>query len=343
MIRFCKLFLYFTIAVLLVWQLPWCYAFLTLKSGHVPFTMYSPLVNDFLFIGMQGGDKTLKRFDTKGNTYTQHQLDSLLPWFYLRQLTADERFPDSICGVAVSPKDLQSSNFTFRSRPADLNKAEIGLYFLLESASKRVDLEMPKDAFRITSRGMEFIDMETNRIEKEKSVLFTEALKKMNFAFPARRVAGNPTSRKEYDLGYLLIDSHNRMFHLRMVKGRPRIDEVPMPKDVIPVYAFVTENRDRRTLGYFTDTKHAFYVINADRSIVKSGVPSVDLSKESLTIFGNMFSWTVRVDSAKDVFYYALNARDYALLKEHIMKDAYPVVEGLTFTSSDDNFVKPRF
>ena len=32
----------------------------------------------------------------KGNTYTQQQVDSLLPSLYVRQLTADERFPDTI-------------------------------------------------------------------------------------------------------------------------------------------------------------------------------------------------------------------------------------------------------
>lgn len=41
MIRFSKIFFYITVAVLLVWQLPWCYAFLTLKPVKTPFTMYS--------------------------------------------------------------------------------------------------------------------------------------------------------------------------------------------------------------------------------------------------------------------------------------------------------------
>ena len=34
MIRFSKMFFYVTVAVLLVWQLPWCYAFLTLKPAN---------------------------------------------------------------------------------------------------------------------------------------------------------------------------------------------------------------------------------------------------------------------------------------------------------------------
>ena len=111
MIRFSKIFFYITVAVLLVWQLPWCYAFLTLKPVKTPFTMYSSVLGDFVITQLDE-NKQLHRYDTKGNTYTQQQVDSLLPSLYVRQLTADERFPDTICGKAVSPKDIQLTNFT---------------------------------------------------------------------------------------------------------------------------------------------------------------------------------------------------------------------------------------
>ena len=100
MIRFSKIFFYITVAVLLVWQLPWCYAFLTLKPVKTPFTMYSSVLGDFVITQLDE-NKQLHRYDTKGNTYTQQQVDSLLPSLYVRQLTADERFPDTICGKAV--------------------------------------------------------------------------------------------------------------------------------------------------------------------------------------------------------------------------------------------------
>ena len=116
MIRFSKMFFYVTVAVLLVWQLPWCYAFLTLKPAKTPFTMYSSVLGDFVITQLDE-NKQLHRYDTKGNTYTQQQVDSLLPSLYVRQLTADERFPDTICGRAVSPKDIQLTNFTFKSVP----------------------------------------------------------------------------------------------------------------------------------------------------------------------------------------------------------------------------------
>ena len=136
---------YITVAVLLVWQLPWCYAFLTLKPVKTPFTMYSSVLGDFVITQLDE-NKQLHRYDTKGNTYTQQQVDSLLPSLYVRQLTADERFPDTICGKAVSPKDIQLTNFTFKSVPSAINASQTGLYFLMESMSKRVDLKMPEDA-----------------------------------------------------------------------------------------------------------------------------------------------------------------------------------------------------
>ena len=42
-------------------------------------------------------------------------------------------------------------------------------------------------------------------------------------------------------------------------------------------------------------------------------------------------------------YYYALDATDYSLIKEHAYKDIRRSVPGLSFTSPDDKFVKPRF
>ena len=113
MIRFSKIFFYITVAVLLVWQLPWCYAFLTLKPVKTPFTMYSSVLGDFVITQLDE-NKQLHRYDTKGNTYTQQQVDSLLPSLYVRQL---RRTNVSLIPFVVrqfSPKDIQLTNFTFK-------------------------------------------------------------------------------------------------------------------------------------------------------------------------------------------------------------------------------------
>ena len=39
----------------------------------------------------------------------------------------------------------------------------------------------------------------------------------------------------------------------------------------------------------------------------------------------------------------SVDATDYSLIKEHAYKDIRRSVPGLSFTSPDDKFVKPRF
>ena len=180
--RFSTLLLYVTIAFLLLWQLPWCYNFFVVKPEKTPFTLYSFVIGDFALMGQEEGKGTVRR-DAAGNIYSEAAFDSILPMFYFRQLMSDERFPDTINGIAVTPKIVQTENFNFRSVPTDINAPSIGLYPLLESMSGRVDLKMPDDVFRITSQGIEFIDMASNSVNAEKSLLFTEAMTKKDSAF----------------------------------------------------------------------------------------------------------------------------------------------------------------
>ena len=163
------------------------------------------------------------------------------------------------------------------------------------------------------------------------------------FAFPACYASGNPTTRKDYDEGYLVLDANHKLFHLKCTKGRPYVKTIQLPEGVLPEYVFITEFRSRRTLGYMVDSKHHFYIINSDGSLVKSALPGFDPAKDELTIFGNMFDWTVKLSTDKDDYYYALDATDYSLIKEHAYKDIRRSVPGLSFTSPDDKFVKPRF
>ena len=166
--RFSQIFLYITIALLLIWQLPWCYTFFAAKPSKTPFSMYSTIIGDFVSMGHEEG-KGMMRRDQSGNVYTQEQVDSILPFFYIRQLMSDERFPDSIKGVAVTPREVQITNFSFRSTPSDINASQIELYPLLESMSGRVDLTMPDDVFRITNKGIEFIKIKTNTVDADKA------------------------------------------------------------------------------------------------------------------------------------------------------------------------------
>lgn len=343
MLRFSKLFLGFVVVILLLWLLPWVCNFLFYKPERAPFTMWSCVVGDFVMIDFPNDE--IVRCDRSGRTYSEREFDSILPTFYARQLLNDERFPDSLCGVAVTPRMLQHENFMFRSTPAEVNKPQVGLYPLLESMSGRVDLEMSDDVFRITPSGIEFVDMATNRIDRAKSDRFTDALLRKEFRFPALAVAGNPTTRKEYDEGYLLLDASQRLFHFKQVKGRPYVRAIELPEGVEVRHLFITEFPARRTLALLTDARHDLYAVTRpDYGIVRVGDVSWDPECESLTVFGNLFDWTLRMTSDRADRYQAVDVRrNYRCIDSMAVEFHRRPLPGLVFTSSRDRDVRPRY
>jgi len=344
MIRISKIFFYLTVALLLLWQLPWFYAFFAAQKQKPTFTLYSTVLGEFITMGDLKGEG-VNRYDEVGNKYTQEQVDSLLPLFYMRQLITDGRFPDSLRGVALVPRDVQQAGFTFRCNASDINSVKIPLYPLLESMSGRVDLVMPDDMFRVTKEGIEFIDMETNTVDEQKSRLFTKVMRDKGFKFPARQLAGNPTARKEYDEGYLVLDRDGKLFHLKMTCGRPYVRPIPLPEGMEVKHLFITEFRDRKTLGYLCTTDGRLHVLNNKTyDVIESGIPRYNPESDALSIYGDLFNWTVCVKNAEGSHYYALDANDYSLIRSlHFPNQGGNGTRGLHFTSSRDKYVYPRF
>ena len=140
-------------ALLLAWLPPGGYAFVFASPSWSPFTLYSCVTHGFASVDFDRENNVAGR-DLQGNTYTQQQFDSILPTFYYRQLAAEGRFPSEIEGVAVESRDVERTNFMFRTSPGEINRRRPTVYQLLESMPDRIDLEPATDVFRITGVGM---------------------------------------------------------------------------------------------------------------------------------------------------------------------------------------------
>jgi hypothetical protein len=337
-------FLCFILLILAAWQIPWVINFIrTPDTSQVYFAIYSAAADDFICNQLDENLK-LQRVGTDGRVYSEAEADSLLPCFFMRQLVADGRFPDSIQGVAVTPHGVQQTNLTIRLNPRDINGNLIELYPLMESMPKRVDLEMPDDVFRITSEGIEFIAVETNQIKEQKSRMFTEALQAKGFRFPALWVSGNPSTRKNYDEGYLLLDSNHRLFNLKRCAGHPFVHEFAIPEGITLTHAFAIEPNARQFRGLATDTGNRLYVLTTDYRLVLTGVESFQPTTDRILIIGNMFDWTVAVTDDYAIHHYAIDASDYHLIRrlDRTFEEAADL-PGLHFPSADDKFCYPRF
>jgi hypothetical protein len=345
-----KALLIFLTTFVFAWILPWAWQLATDEPQQYPFAYYSSVANTFGIINFSG-EKTIHK-DANGNNYTEDQFDSILPMFYFRQLASKGRLPDSLNGREISQKIISINNFYFRYRPRDRFKPHISLYPLFESIPARLDLEMPGDVFSLGDE-MTFIDPETNSLLLAKSRQFDENLKKKGFEGPARLVAGSPTTRKAYDEGYFIVDSNNRLFHLKMVNGKPYVGEVVLDDDIVPDWIVTKEYPLRSFYGFLFSRDGRLFTIGTNRyNVEQVPVPEFDVTSDDLLIMGNLFFWNVQVTSDKGKDIYAIDATTREVVDSITfdpgIKDQSDVSEWifpvkLSFSSYDDNYVMPRF
>ena len=320
-------YLIIVLAMMMVsWLLPAFYELVLPRTDKTPFVVYSCL--DSTFIKMEVRDKQVHYIDFRGREFTKSEADSLLPLFAFRQLVAEERLPDSLFGVALTPKLIQQNSFHFKTSPKQLNKPVVGLYTLLESASGRVDLVLPPDVFRLTDEGLEFVDCETNTANRAKSLSFSRELTKHGFVFPVQLIWGNSSTRKSYDNGFLLTDSNDRLFQLKMVKGTPWVREIMTTNTCRWKQLFTLEPDNRALIGLAVSQDNRLFAVRSDgrtapigemtndkcpMSNVKSQMSNLlyNPSEMQITITGDLFHWTITLYTASDTRYYAVDARTF--------------------------------
>ena len=326
-------YLIIVLAMMMVsWLLPALYELVFPRTDKTPFVVYSCL--DSTFIKMEVRDKQVHYIDFWGREFTKSEADSLLPLFAFRQLVAEERLPDSLFGVALTPKLIQQNSFHFKTSPKQLNKPAVGLYTLLESASGRVDLVLPPDVFRLTDEGLEFVDCETNTVNRAKSLSFSRELTKHGFVFPVQLIWGNSSTRKSYDNGFLLTDSNDRLFQLKMVKGTPWVREIMTTNTCSWKQLFTLEPDNRALIGLAVSQDNRLFAVRSDgrtapigemtnvkspmsiqrsRSFDRREIRNLQYSPSEMqiTITGDLFHWTITLYTASDTRYYAVDARTF--------------------------------
>lgn len=309
--------------IVAAWLLPALYDLVAPRTDRMPFVVYSCLDSTFIRFDVNG--KQVRYIDFRGQEFTKAEADSLLPLFAFRQLVAEGRLPDSLYGVELTPKKIQQNAFHFKTSPKQLNKPAVGLYTMLESASGRVDLQLPPDVFRLTDEGLEFIDCETNKVNRAKSLSFSRELTKHGFTFPVNLIWGNASTRKDYDNGFLLTDTNNRLYQLKMVKGAPWVREITNDQSPITnhkyIQLFTIEPANRKLIGLVVTDDYQLYAVRSNGTLAHVGIDEYDPQSMQIAIVGDLFHWTITLYTADDSRYYAVDAQTFEQVACEIVPD----------------------
>lgn len=333
------------------WGIPALVKKATDAQDRYPFVYYSSLLKEFCFTEFDGRKDNLH--DASGRIYTREQFDSVMPLLNYRQLHSNGTMPDSIDGIAIEPRILRTKQVVFRYTPRNINTPEIGLYIMYESLPKRVNLESPGDVFRL-DKNIEFIDIQTNKINKEKSDLFQSALEKYNYSFPAQWTSGNLNIRKPYDEGYFSLDAAGKLFHIKMINGKPYVRDTKINEQMDVAHFSILEVTDKRFYGFVFDKKGQVYILEENGgkyAPLKLDITPLNLGKDDLMIMGNFLYWIVSVENEAGKKVYSLKTETLQKADECFI----PAPENrwnkyaqwlfpayLTFKNSDSDYIAPK-
>ncbi|HCK99634.1 MAG TPA: hypothetical protein DHW42_05970 [Candidatus Marinimicrobia bacterium] len=270
------------------------------KPATSPQVQYSPIIKDFVFAEKSGNDT--RYHDAKGNTYDRKSFETLLPFSYYYDLDKWGILPDTIAGIPISISFIRRNTQFVRVRPVDLNTPLINLNPLFESQSDYTRLEMPDYLFRIDKK-FEFLDSRSNTVNDSLSRIFHEALMEQGFRFPARIIAGNPTTRKSFDEGYFIIDAQNRVFHLKQIKGQPICSNTGIPTDLNIRYISIREHARREFYGLLVTTANEVYLIGYDNyQLIKLPTRGYNADNMSLMLQIDPIYKTVRIFNKQELY-----------------------------------------
>lgn len=306
MIKFSRYILVLTGIIVASIALPSLYWTIFEKVPKSPGVFYSCVIDDFIIVNGE------TKADPSGKTYTSDEYEEILPFMFYRQLMADGKMPDTLKGVKIEAPAIARSSSFYRYTPRKLKTPVPSLYPMFESQSGKVNLAMPEDYFRIGKR-MEFIVAKTNRINEEKSALFTNALSEKGFAFPAKIIAGIPTTRKSCDEGYFVTDAKGSLFHVKMIKGQPYVVKIDTPENLDVVAMEAVDIRSREYYCFLFTREKGIYLVmdevyDLQRLPVDGFNPEIhsfrmnaDMFNKCITVYGENWYEAIAVDDMYNV------------------------------------------
>ena len=159
---------------------------------------------------------------------------------------------------------------------------------------------------------------------KRKVDLFTEAMKKEGFVFPARIISGLTAAKKKSEEGYFITDSTGQLYHLKMERGKPYCRNLLLPEEINLRHIECVDLTNREYYAYLVTTDNNIYVLETDTyKLVKLPISDYKPDEHKVRLNANIDNKTILLVGENHIIAYAVD-RDYQFLKRYEEKwDGY--------------------
>lgn len=263
--------------------------------------------------------------DLDGQTYSQAEYESLTPLRHYAQLVLDGKMPEEVAGASIDPQDIANERTYIRIQPESFETGLVNLRPLFESASGRVNLEMPEDLMRLEDAVTFYLPAE-NRVDADKSMQYTNALKAAGVLFPIVRYGSYPTTRKTFDEGFIFEDSAGVLYRLRRVEGQPsvaKLKDIGLPEQAAlwdqlsPKLIEIQEQANREIRATIVDENNRIWLIAGENyKLVPVEMVRYTPWNSRLLIRGDLLTYSILVRSPDAIEIKVLD-RDFRELAHH--------------------------
>jgi len=295
------------------------------RKAEEPLLFFSPVLQKFVYQESLGGHRFIYA-DEDGVHYDRQEFEALLPFLYHRSLEIHDLLPLVIDGQSFELEDIRAGRqaVEIKSRQVKVNRQQIDLYPLFNNDPGVPMIPFPEDVFRITHKGMEFINADYNRIDSELTRDFTEALRDKGFVFPAEVISGNPTNLKPFDEGYFIRDASGQVFHVKRVRNQPAIVRTDIEPGLDILDMVISENRRMEFYGaVFTTQGDIFLISYDDYRLIRIPVDNFDPRSMDFKLIINPLYRTALISSHKGIYGLAMD-RDYSAVHDFFLERPAP-------------------
>ena len=266
------------------------------------YIFYSNIIDDFVYQKNFGQHQFEYAVQNK-NKFDRLTYESYLPFVYWKNLDIQKKLPLTIKEKTFTKQQIKNSRLGFSYHPKLLKPLEVELYALLNPQTTKGMIPFPEEAFAITKKGAVVYTYDTKIAHNQTKDLNVQ-LEKLNFQFPALNIWGKSTNMKPFDKGYLVKDSKQELYNIQKANDTIWVSTIQYPKDIEIAYIKISENKQKKLLGYAIDTKSNFYLLDWNFKFIKLDLPKFDYKNMKLKLISNPINYLIRYDNHED--YYAV-------------------------------------
>lgn len=258
------------------------------------YLFYSAPLKEFVY-QKNFGDHRFEYGIQDQKVFGREEYESYLPFVYWRNLDIQKKLPISIDGKNYDKKTIKETRLSLSYSPSLLKEKEVRIYPLLNPDSSLGMIKFPEHMIQFNAlhvKAYNFDDGENNALSKE----INGAFAKNNVQMPIQDIWGKATNMKPYDLGYLLLDSKDKLFNINRLDNVVHLKEINYPKGIKIRYIKLSENKQRKVAGYAIDMNSNFYLLDWNFNFKKVELEGFDYKNMKLQFISNALYYLIRYD-----------------------------------------------